>query len=213
MGRGDAEWHADQHAHDGRKPDQRDRLHRRLPISEIGDGDERNDHERRQFPRPVHPIGERREGENDNEKRDVEEDGGEAVDQKVDQRRHRVEESGGIVLQPRDSDLNPASERHFGLGEPTLQRRPSNKDTSEPLKDRPRVARTERARSGVVRYTYRPRLFLTASSPGLPSKVVTPSSQVVSCGGLVFSHSWAAFGPSSPSVRILFITRFSISTV
>ena len=213
MGRGDAERHADQDAHDGREADQRNRLDRRLPISEIGDGDERDDHERRQSPGPVHPIGERRERENDDEKRDVEEDRGEAVDQKVDQRRHRIEEPGGVVLQPSDPDLNPASERNFGLGEPTLQRRPSNKDTGEPLEDRPRVARTERARSGVVRYTYRPRLFLTASRPGLPSNVVTPSSQAVSCGGLVFSHSWAAFGPSSPSVRILFITRFSMSTV
>ena len=132
MGRGDAERHADQHAHDGREADQRNRLDRRLPISEVGDGDEGDDHERRQSPGPVHPIGERREGENDDEKRDVEEDRGEAVDQKVDQRRHRIEEPGGVVLQPSDPDLNPASERHFRLGEPTLQRRPSNKDTSEP---------------------------------------------------------------------------------
>ncbi len=132
MGRGDAERHADQHAHDGREPDQRDRLHRRLPIAEIGDGDERDDHERRQAPGPVHPIGERRERENDDEKRDVQQDRGEAVDQKVDHRRHRVEESGRIVLQPRDPDLNPTSERHFGLGEPTLQRRPSNKNASAP---------------------------------------------------------------------------------
>src|SRR6202020_1993859 len=79
--------------------------------------------------------------------------------------------------------------------------------------DRPRGARKERARSGVVRYIYRPRLFLTESRPGLPSNVVTPSSQAVSCGGLVFSHSCAAFGPSSPSVRILFITRFSMAAV
>ena len=35
---------------------------------------------------------------------------------------------GGVVLQPCDSDLDPASERNFGLGEPTLQRRSSNKN-------------------------------------------------------------------------------------
>ena len=110
-----------------REPDERNRLDRRLPISEIGDGDERDDHERRQAPGPVHPIGERRERENDDEKRDVEQDRGEAVDQKVDHRRHRVEESGCVVLQPGDPDLDPAPERNFRLGEPTLQRRPSNK--------------------------------------------------------------------------------------
>src|SRR3984957_21124655 len=92
-----------------------------------GDADER-----RQSPGPVHPIGERREGENDDEKRNVEEDRSEAVDQKVDQRRHRIEESGRVVLQPSDPDLNPASERNFRFGKPTLQRRPSNKDISEP---------------------------------------------------------------------------------
>ena len=100
---GDAERHADQHAHDGREADQRDRLHRRLPISEIGDGDERDDHERRQLPGPVHPIGERRDGENDDEKRDVEQDRGETVDQEVDHRRHRIEESSRVVLQPSDA--------------------------------------------------------------------------------------------------------------
>ena len=132
MGGGDAERHADQHAHNGREADQRNRLDRRLPISEIGDGDERDDHERRQSPGPVHPIGERREGENDDEKRNVEEDRSEAVDQKVDQRRHRIEESGCVVLQPSYPDLNPASERNFGFGKPTLQRRPSNKNASKP---------------------------------------------------------------------------------
>src|ERR1700722_17080963 len=214
MGRGNAERHADQDAPNGREPDKRNRLDRRLPISEVGDGDKCDDHERRQAPRPGHPIGERRERENDDEERDVEQNRGEAIDHKVDQRRHRIEEPGCIVLQPGYPDFNPASEGHFGLGEPTLQRRASNKNAGEPPWDnRPRVARTERARPGVVRYTYRPRLFLTASRPGWPSNVVTPSSQAVSCGGLVFSHSWAAFGPSSPSVRILFITRFSMSTV
>ena len=64
-----------------------------------------------------------------------------------------------------------------------------------------------------ARGPYSPKLFFTASSPGLPSKVVTPSSHALSCGGLVFSHSCAAFDPSVPSVRILFITTFSMSTV
>ena len=75
--------------------------------------DERDDDEGRQAPGPVQPVGERREGENDDEKRDVEQDRGEAVDEKVDQRRHRIEEAGGVVLQPGDADLDPASERQL----------------------------------------------------------------------------------------------------
>jgi len=91
----------------------------------------------------MHPKGERREGENDDEKWDVQEYRGETVDQKVDHRRHRIKESSGVVLQPSDPDLNPASERQFRLGEPTLQSRLSNKNAGEPLEDaRPRVART-----------------------------------------------------------------------
>src|ERR1700733_14153424 len=88
---------------------------------------------------------------------------------------------------------------------------PPTRIPDKPLEDaRPRVTRTGRDWESIA---YRPRLFLTASRPGLPSNVVTPASHGVSCGGLVFSHSCAAYGPSSPSVRILFITRFSISTV
>ena len=125
MGGGNADRHPDQDARDGRESDERNRLDRRLPISEVGDGDERDDDEGGQAPRPMHPVGERGEGENDDEKRDVQENRSEAVDQKIDHRRHRVEKTGGVVLQPGDADLDPAPERNFRLGEPTLQGRPS----------------------------------------------------------------------------------------
>ena len=275
MGRGDAERHADQDAHDGREADERDRLDRRLPISEIGDGDERDDNEDGQAPRPMHPVGERGQRKNDDEKRDVQQYRGEAVNQEIDHRGHRVEKTGGVVLQPGDADLDQASERKFRLREPTLQGRPSSllrgacgsrkpglllpscgggweggraacrhflSDLldlrfsaphslvgSTPHPNPPPQGGRENARlstgyeceeeplsfdkTAFGSVAQRPRLALTAASPGLPSKVVTPSSQVASWGGLVFSHSCAAFGPSSPSVRILFITRFSISTV
>ena len=80
----------------------------------------------------MHPVGQRRERENDDEKRDVEQDRGEAVDQEVDHGRDGVEEPRGVILQPGDADLDPAPERQFRLGEPTLQRHPSNEDTGEP---------------------------------------------------------------------------------
>ena len=93
----------------------------------------------REPPGPVQPVGERRDRENDDEKRHVQQDRGEAVDQKVDHRRHRIEEPGGIVLQPGDADLDQAAERQFRLGEPALQRRPSSKSAGEPLRPaRPR---------------------------------------------------------------------------
>ena len=126
MGRGDADRHADHDARDGREPDERDRLDRRLPIAEVGDEDEGDDDEGGEAPRSMHPIGERREGENDDQERDVQKDRGEAVDQKIDHRRHRVEKPGGVVLQPGYADLDPASERKLRLGEPALQRRPSS---------------------------------------------------------------------------------------
>src|ERR1700728_2924734 len=146
MGGGDAKRHADQDAYYGREPDERNRLDRRLPVSQIGDGYERDDNERRQTPRPMHPVGQRRERENDDEKRDVEQNRGEAIDHEVDQRRHRVEESGCIILQPSDPDFNPTSEWHFGLGEPTFQRRPSTRIPASPLSPScPGTARTGRA--------------------------------------------------------------------
>ena len=110
---------------------------RRLPIAEVGDEDEGDDDENGEPPGSMQPIGERREGEDDDEKRDVQEDRGEAVDQKVDDRRHRVEESGCVVLQPGDADLDPAPERYLGLGEPTLQRSSSRCGPDAPARRLP----------------------------------------------------------------------------
>ena len=94
---------------------------RRLPVAEIGDENEGDDDERRQPPRTVQPIGQRRDGEDDDEERNVQQDRGRSVDQEVDRRRHRVEEPGGVVLQPGDANLDQPAERQFRFGEPALQ--------------------------------------------------------------------------------------------
>ena len=71
MRRGHADRHADNDARQGREPDERNRLDRRLPVAEVGDEDEGRDHEGGQAPGAMQPIGQRRDGENDDEKGDM----------------------------------------------------------------------------------------------------------------------------------------------
>src|SRR5207237_7549903 len=105
-----------------------------------------------------------------------------------------------------DELLDGQAERQFVSGDPAFH--------DAPLASRRLMGEGARSRAPSKRPSVqRPRLFLTAGRPGWPSKVVTPASQASSEAGLAFSHSSAALGASSLSLRILFITVFSMSTV
>ena len=84
-------------------------------------------------------------------------------------------------LRKSTNGLQPGAERDLVVGEPVVHARP------QPIAVGAVDGASRSRKPGRPRWSDRdqsPRLFLTASRPGLPSKVVTPSSQASSAVGI-----------------------------